>query len=191
MAVKVVHVSDLSDKEADEHELGRLVIHQHPGYADLPVTLEVLPEEVNGLASAPRLVTVEWIPPGARTGTRLVVDLEEFDRLAGGQGMKPVIGRAIIAKHEAGASTAAQHRGRRGGRPARVSYASLAMPGSRTVGGSPRRRSSWSASTSTRSTSGLPPRACARSTPRTRSCAGATGCSNPQDRRQRERHVAR
>ena len=43
MAVKVVHVSDISGKEADEQSLGRLVVHEHPEYADLPVTLEVLP----------------------------------------------------------------------------------------------------------------------------------------------------
>jgi hypothetical protein len=46
MAVKVVHVSDISGKEADEQSLGQLVVHEHPEYADLPVTLEVLPEEV-------------------------------------------------------------------------------------------------------------------------------------------------
>ena len=50
MAVKVVHVSDISGKEADEQSLGRLVVHEHPEYADLPVTLEVLPEEVDIVA---------------------------------------------------------------------------------------------------------------------------------------------
>src|SRR5687767_2821947 len=29
MAVKVVHVSDISGKEADEQSLGRLVVHEH------------------------------------------------------------------------------------------------------------------------------------------------------------------
>ena len=63
MAVKVVHVSDISGKEADEQSLGRLVVHEHPEYADLPVTLEVLPDEIESLQGASRFVTVEWIAP--------------------------------------------------------------------------------------------------------------------------------
>src|SRR6266508_594637 len=66
MAVKVVHVSDISGQEADEQTLGRLVIHEHPEYADLPVTLEVLPKEVESLQGASRFVTVEWIAPAAQ-----------------------------------------------------------------------------------------------------------------------------
>ena len=46
MAVKVVHVSDISGREADEQELGKLVVHEHPDYAALPVTLEVLEQLV-------------------------------------------------------------------------------------------------------------------------------------------------
>src|SRR4029450_1894487 len=71
MAVKVVHVSDISGDEADEQSLGQLVIHEHPEYADLPVTLEVLPEEVESLQGASRFVTVEGIAPGARQGERM------------------------------------------------------------------------------------------------------------------------
>ena len=83
MAVKVVHVSDISGKEADEQSLGRLVVHEHPEYADLPVTLEVLPDEIEPLRGASRFVTVEWIAPGARKGDRMVVSLDDFNLLAG------------------------------------------------------------------------------------------------------------
>ena len=79
MAVKVVHVSDISGKEADEQSLGRLVVHEHPEYADLPVTLEVLPDEIETLEGASRFVTVEWIAPGARKGDRMVVSLDDFN----------------------------------------------------------------------------------------------------------------
>jgi hypothetical protein len=99
MAVKVVHVSDISGKEADEQSLGQLVVHEHPEYADLPVTLEVLPEEIESLQGASRFVTVEWIAPGARRGERMVVSLDDFNLLAGAGVMESAIQDALIAKH--------------------------------------------------------------------------------------------
>jgi hypothetical protein len=99
MAVKVVHVSDISGKEADEQTLGRLVVLDHPEYADLPVTLEVLPEEIESLQGASRFVTVEWIAPGARRGERMVVSLDDFNLLAGAGVMESAVQDALIAKH--------------------------------------------------------------------------------------------
>src|SRR4029450_12173471 len=99
MAVKVVHVSDISGKEADEQSLGQLVVHEHPEYADLPVTLEVLPEEIESLQGASRIVTVEWIAPGARKGERMVVSLDDFNLLAGAGVMESAVQDALIAKH--------------------------------------------------------------------------------------------
>src|SRR6266511_1623047 len=99
MAVKVVHVSDISGKEADEQSLGRLVVHEHPEYADLPVTLEVLPDEVESLQGASRFVSIEWIGPGARKGERLTVSLDDFNLLAGPGVMESAIQDALIAKH--------------------------------------------------------------------------------------------
>jgi len=99
MAVKVVHVSDISGKEADEQSLGRLMVHEHPEYADLPVTLEVLPEEVESLKSSSRFVTIEWFQPGARKGERLTVALDDFNLLATPGVMDSAIQDALIAKH--------------------------------------------------------------------------------------------
>ena len=99
MAVKVVHVSDISGMEADEQALGRLVVHEHPEYADLPVTLEVLPEEVESLQGASRFVTVEWIAPGARKGERMTVSLDDFNLLGKPGVMESAIQDALIAKH--------------------------------------------------------------------------------------------
>jgi hypothetical protein len=99
MAVKVVHVSDISGKEADEQSLGRLVVHEHPEYADLPVTLEVLPDEIESLKSSSRFVTVEWFQPGTRKGERLTVALEDFNTLANPGVMDSAIQDALIAKH--------------------------------------------------------------------------------------------
>jgi hypothetical protein len=127
MAVKVVHVSDISGKEADEQSLGRLVVHEHPEYADLPVTLEVLPEEIESLQGASRFVTVEWIAPGARQGERMVVSLDDFNLLAGAGVMESAVQEALITKH--------RDRPRGGGAPAgrsgrgKVNYATLEHAG--------------------------------------------------------------
>ena len=135
MAVKVVHVSDISGKEADEQTLGRLVVHEHPEYADLPVTLEVLPEEVEQLQGASRFVTVEWIAPGARKGERMVVSLDDFNLLAGAGVMESAVQDALIAKHRSrprsggastgGGSTSGSGRSGRG----KVNYATLEHAG--------------------------------------------------------------
>ena len=129
MAVKVVHVSDISGKEADEQSLGRLVVHEHPEYADLPVTLEVLPEEVEQLQGASRFVTVEWIAPGARKGERMVVSLDDFNLLAGAGVMESAVQDALIAKHRnrprSGAGSAPAGRSGRG----KVNYATLEHAG--------------------------------------------------------------
>jgi hypothetical protein len=133
MAVKVVHVSDISGNEADEQSLGRLVVHEHPEYADLPVTLEVLPEEIESLQGASRFVTVEWIAPGARKGERMVVSLDDFNLLAGAGVMESAVQDALIAKHRnrprsggggAGGGSAAGRSGR-----GKVNYATLEHAG--------------------------------------------------------------
>ena len=129
MAVKVVHVSDISGKEADEQSLGQLVVHEHPEYADLPVTLEVLPEEIESLQGASRFVTVEWIAPGARKGERMVVSLDDFNLLAGAGVMESAVQDALIAKHRnrprSGGGSAPSGRSGRG----KVNYATLEHAG--------------------------------------------------------------
>jgi hypothetical protein len=132
MAVKVVHVSDISGKEADEQSLGRLVVHEHPEYADLPVTLEVLPDEVESLQSASRFVTVEWIAPGARKGDRMVVSLDDFNLLAGPGVMESAVQDALISKHRSrprsgGGGGSAPSAGRSG--RGKVNYATLEHAG--------------------------------------------------------------
>jgi hypothetical protein len=131
MAVKVVHVSDISGKEADEQSLGRLVVHEHPEYADLPVTLEVLPEEVEQLQGASRFVTVEWIAPGARKGERMVVSLDDFNLLAGAGVMESAVQDALIAKHRNRPRSVAGGGSGSGGRSGRgkVNYATLEHAG--------------------------------------------------------------
>lgn len=134
MAVKTIHVSDISGKEADEQSLGRLVVHEHPEYSDLPVTLEALPEELEQLqGTSARFVTVEWIRPGARKGERITVPIEDFNLLAGPGVMDNAIQDALISQHRNRSRTgdggrAASTGTARAGR-AKVNYATLEHAG--------------------------------------------------------------
>jgi hypothetical protein len=79
VATKVVHVSDLSGREAeDEGQLGRLVVLEHPDIGE-PATLEVFPDEVADLENAERLVRLEYYPPGERRAQQLTVTAEQFN----------------------------------------------------------------------------------------------------------------
>src|SRR6266540_1477757 len=60
MGTKVIHVSDISGREGTGDELGRLVIHQHPDFQQVPITLDVLPEEIKTLEAATQLVMLEY-----------------------------------------------------------------------------------------------------------------------------------
>ena len=109
------------------------MVHEHPEYADLPVTLEVLPEEVESLQGASRFVTVEWIAPGARRGERMVVSLDDFNLLAGAGVMESAVQDALIAKHRnrprsSGAGGGGSASGGRSGR-GKVNYATLEHAG--------------------------------------------------------------
>jgi hypothetical protein len=129
MAVKVVHVSDITGKESEEQSLGRLVVHEHPNYdsSDLPVTLEALPDEIEGLKESTRFVTVEWVPPGARRGERMTIGLEDFNLLGEAGRLDAAIDDALIAKHQSRRQTSSGG-GRRRSR-ARVDYATIEHAG--------------------------------------------------------------
>ncbi len=129
MATKVVHVSDLSGREADENQLGRLVVLEHPDIAE-PAHLEVLPDEVANLQSAERLVRLEYYPPGTRKPETLTVPADQFNALAKDEEMRAILVRAITSAHQQRGQTAAATR-TAGSRAARgkVNYASLEHAG--------------------------------------------------------------
>jgi hypothetical protein len=133
VATKVVHVSDLSGREAeDEGQLGRIVVLEHPDIAE-PATLEVFPDEVADLQSAERLVRLEYYPPGERKAQRLTVLVDQFNALAKSEEMRALLVRAITAGHERrgeGAEPARRTRRSAGG-PSRgkVNYATLEHAG--------------------------------------------------------------
>ncbi len=102
MGTRIVHVSDISGREGTQDELGRLVIHQHPDFQQLPVSLDVLPEEIKALEPATQLVVLEYFAPGSPRGERLTVTLEDFNRLAPeGVEMKALVFQALIDKQAA------------------------------------------------------------------------------------------
>jgi hypothetical protein len=127
VAIKVVHVSDLSDMEGSEDQLGRLVVQ----YPDMPevATLEVFPEELESLESAERFVRLEWTPPGERTAKVLTVSQAEFDRLAQGRDMKMLLEQAIAATKGMPAGGQEPPRRRRSSGRSKVNYATLEHAG--------------------------------------------------------------
>jgi hypothetical protein len=125
MAVKIVHISDLSDKEGSQEELGTLEVLEHPEIGE-PARLEIFPDEFEQLQSADRIVRLRWTAPGSRRPQELTVLQETFDRLAQDRDMRTVLLRAITAEHERQGQTPALRRPRRGGGVGRgkVEYAS-------------------------------------------------------------------
>jgi hypothetical protein len=128
MATKVVHISDITGAQADQQSLGTLLVHEHPNYADLPVKLEVLPDEIAALQEkAVPVVQLEWVPPGAKHGERMTIRLEDFNTLGESEHMGGAILAAIVAKHRA--AKGGQGGGGRRRSRARVNYATLEHAG--------------------------------------------------------------
>jgi hypothetical protein len=133
VATKVVHVSDLSGREAEEEgQLGRLVVLEHP-YIREPATLEVFPDEVADLQSAERLVRLEYYAPGGRRAQQLTVTADQFNALAGDEDMRGLLVRAITTAHERRGEAAQparrQRRAAGGSSRGKVNYATLEHAG--------------------------------------------------------------
>jgi hypothetical protein len=131
VGTRTVHVSDLSGKQADEKNLGKLIIHEHPSYAT-PITLEVLAEEIGDLPESESYVRLEYIPPGETRGQSVILPLERFDKLAQAEDMNAVLLRAIAETHQERGQAAplpARRRKDGGSRRGRTDYASIAHAG--------------------------------------------------------------
>jgi hypothetical protein len=131
VAVKVVHVSDVSDRQGSKDELGTLEVLEHPEIGE-PARLEMFPDEFERLQAAERVVRLRWTPPGARRAQELTVLQEQFDALARGGDMRSILLRAITAEHERrGRGEAPSGRRHRGSGRARgkVNYATLEHAG--------------------------------------------------------------
>src|SRR5215212_287834 len=128
MATKTIKVSDLTGTEiGGEENLARIVVEEHPNLPD-PVTLEVLPEEVEGrLPEAQNYVRLSYFPPteSGGEGRSFVMSVEEFNSLSTEKDMETVLTDALRTQQEQEGRRRGR-RGRRGGaeRRARVDYSS-------------------------------------------------------------------
>ena len=128
MATKLIKISDLTGTEIrDEENLARIVVEEHPTLSD-PVTLEVLPEEVEEkLPEVEGYVRISYYPSSTSGGDvqEFVMTLEEFNNLSEEYDMEAVLENALRAQHEEESSRQGRRRRRGGGeRRQRVDYAS-------------------------------------------------------------------
>jgi hypothetical protein len=129
VAVKVVHVSDLSGKQADEDAFAKLIVHEHPNY-QTPITLEVLPDEVGELPDDEQYVSIELIQPGDRSGRRTIIALDRFNKLASSGDMNSVLMNAVAETHRRrGGGQVLPMRARGRSRKDRVDYATIEHAG--------------------------------------------------------------
>ena len=94
MAVKQVHVSDLSGQQAGEEQFAKLIVHEHPQYQG-PITLDVLPEEIGELPDSDQYVSIEVIQPGERSGQRALLSVDRFNKLAASGDMNSILINAV------------------------------------------------------------------------------------------------
>ena len=128
LATKTIKVSDLTGEEiGGEENLARLVIEEHPELPD-SVTLEVLPQEVEGVIPEEQsFVRATYFPPSESGGEArsFVLSVEDFNKLAQTEDMATVLQNALSEQERQG-----KRRGRRGRRAAgerraqRIDYAS-------------------------------------------------------------------
>jgi hypothetical protein len=94
VAVKQVRVSDLSGRQASEEQFAKLIVHEHPQY-QVPITLDVLPEELGELPDSEQYVSIELVGPGERSGQRAVLSVDRFNQLAAGGDMNSILMNAV------------------------------------------------------------------------------------------------
>ena len=131
VAVKVVHLSDLTGRQGDKSEFADLEV-RHPDFRE-PIHLEVLPSEVESLLkSAARVVQVGYTAPGARSSEQLFALVDDFNALAGDRDMRAILMEALTAVHaERGRAARDGQKSARAGGSGRdkVNYATLEHAG--------------------------------------------------------------
>jgi len=128
VAVKQIRVSDLSGRQADDDQMAKLVIREHPQYHG-PIVLDVLPDEIGELPESERYVSIEIIQPGDRSGQKALISLDSFNKLAAD--MNTIVMNAVASQ---ASPTPAEPRRRprrsaTGGQRGKVNYASLEHAG--------------------------------------------------------------
>ncbi len=131
MATKTIKISDLTGEEIrDEQNLARIVVEEHPELSD-SVTLEVLPEEVEGkLPEEQNYVRLTYYPPtdSRQVPRSLVLSVEEFNALSQTQDMGTVLQHALSEQERQGRRRGRLGR-RAGERRQRIDYGSPEFAG--------------------------------------------------------------
>ena len=133
MPIKTVRISHLSEAELPEDDYARLVVREHPEFTDLPVTLEVHPDDIEDQleGQAGQFVGLDYYAPGERSPRRVILPLADFNSLAKAKDMDQILADAIAEERRA-REPRSRGRPRRGdGAPARarVDYSDPAHAG--------------------------------------------------------------
>jgi hypothetical protein len=132
MATKTIKVSDLTGTEiGSEENLARIVVEEHPELTD-SVTLEVLPEEVEGkLPQKQDYVRLTYYPPTDSRGVpqSLVLSVEEFNALSQTDDMETILQNALAEQYEREGKRRGRRGRRAGERRARIDYGSPEFAG--------------------------------------------------------------
>jgi hypothetical protein len=129
VATKTIKVSDLSGTEIkNEEQLARVVVEEHPELTE-PITLEVLPDEVEAaIPEEQNYVRLTYYPAEASGGEpkTVMLPLEEFNNLAQSEDMATVLQNAQAQQQEQDGRRRGRRSGRRatGQRRQRIDYAS-------------------------------------------------------------------
>jgi hypothetical protein len=100
MGQKTVRFSDLNGQLImDEDALARIVIRDHPELGQSPAELEVLTDEAKAIElAALRVAVVDLYFPGEEEPRRIVMESEDFDKLATDKPMSELLRTARPAR---------------------------------------------------------------------------------------------
>jgi hypothetical protein len=97
VAVKQVRVSDLSGQQATEERFAKLIVHEHPQYQG-PITLMSYLRRSGELPESDEYVSIEVVQPGERSGQRVLLSVDRFNKLASSGDMHAILMNAVAAQ---------------------------------------------------------------------------------------------
>jgi hypothetical protein len=125
MGTRLFKVSDISGKVVEnEGQLTQLTIESHPTYEE-QITLEVLPEEVEGKLPETRdFVAISYQAPGDLEPSRFLMSLADFNNLFQGADTDAILQRALSEQQEAQEAGRGRTRTQRSQTRTRINWAS-------------------------------------------------------------------
>ncbi len=126
MADRLFKVSDLTGEIiANEADLARLVVEGYGELQGVPITLDVLPSEVEGeIPEDGDLVVLSYYPPGATAGRRFFMERTDFEKLSHTGDMTQVLASARRAQALEAAPLRRGRKRAQAGQTEKIDYAS-------------------------------------------------------------------